>query len=244
MQAFACFASALNLAPEHAETLIACGTLYKNCGLLVEAVESYKLALKGTPDDMALREALAVALTDLGERRVHNPPEHITLREQVHWAMSGFLTQGDMEATGASPMCFALFPLRYLQLDLLVVVDAARNHRCSEVSTASDSVPFGIRAGTKLKTAGNVGEGMARYLEAVVVCPTYAAAFYNQGVVHSEQGRLDAATASYRRAVELLPAYAEAWCNLGVILRSQACTAVDAACVCALRKPRNPTSCF
>ena len=68
-QAFACFASALNLAPDHAETLIACGTLYKNCGLLVEAVESYKLALKGTPDDMALREALAVALTDLGERR-------------------------------------------------------------------------------------------------------------------------------------------------------------------------------
>ena len=63
---------------------------------------------------------------------------------------------------------------------------------------------------------------MARYLEAVVVCPTYAAAFYNQGVVHSENGRLDAATASYQRAVELLPAYAEAWCNLGVILRSQA----------------------
>ncbi len=82
-------------------------------------------------------------------------------------------------------------------------------------------------AGTKLKTAGNLGEGMARYLEAVDVCPAYAAAYYNQGVVHSERGRLDAATASYRRAVELLPAYAEAWCNLGVILRSQVRSAGD-----------------
>jgi tetratricopeptide (TPR) repeat protein len=68
---------------------------------------------------------------------------------------------------------------------------------------------------------------MARYLEAVDVCPAYAAAYYNQGVVHSERGRLDAATASYRRAVELLPAYAEAWCNLGVILRSQVRSAGD-----------------
>ena len=80
---------------------------------------------------------------------------------------------------------------------------------------------FALHPGTKLKTAGNVAEGMARYLEAVEVCPTYAAAFYNQGVVHSEGGRVEAATASYHRAVELFPQYAEAWCNLGVIYRSQ-----------------------
>lgn len=65
-QAFACFASALNLEPHHPETLSACGTLYKSCGLLVEAVESYKLALCVTPSDGALRESLAIALTDLG----------------------------------------------------------------------------------------------------------------------------------------------------------------------------------
>ena len=65
-QAFACFASALNLEPHHPETLSACGTLYKSCGLLVEAVESYKLALSVTPSDGALRESLAIALTDLG----------------------------------------------------------------------------------------------------------------------------------------------------------------------------------
>ena len=67
------------------------------------------------------------------------------------------------------------------------------------------------------------------------MCPKYPAAFYNQGVVHSEGGRPDAAIASYRRAVELQPTYAEAWCNLGVILRSQvsgACTP-SLLCLCS-----------
>ena len=45
-----------------------------------------------------------------------------------------------------------------------------------------------MAVGTKLKMDGDVEEGMSRYEEAVVVCPSYAPAFYNMGVALSEAG--------------------------------------------------------
>lgn len=39
-------------------------------------------------------------------------------------------------------------------------------------------------AGTQLKLAGRVAEGVTHYREAVAACPAYAPAFYNIGVVH------------------------------------------------------------
>ena len=71
MQAFACFSSALAVAPQHAGTLIAAAALYKSCGLLPEAVSSLEAARKQRPDDAGAGQALAVVLTDLGA--LHTP---------------------------------------------------------------------------------------------------------------------------------------------------------------------------
>ena len=66
MQAFACFSNALALQPQHADTLMAAGALYKSCGLLPEALQSLEAALEVKPKDQAIKQALAVVLTDLG----------------------------------------------------------------------------------------------------------------------------------------------------------------------------------
>ena len=67
VQAFACFSNALALEPRHADTLMAAGALYKSCGLLPEALQSLEAALEAKPKDLAVKQALAVVLTDLGE---------------------------------------------------------------------------------------------------------------------------------------------------------------------------------
>ncbi len=67
VQAFACFSNALALEPRHADTLMAAGALYKSCGLLPEALQSLEAALEAKPKDPAVKQALAVVLTDLGE---------------------------------------------------------------------------------------------------------------------------------------------------------------------------------
>lgn len=41
--------------------------------------------------------------------------------------------------------------------------------------------------GTRLKAMGNAAEAMAKYQQAVQLCPTCAAAHYNLGVITSEQ---------------------------------------------------------
>ena len=66
VQAFACFSNALALEPRHADTLMAAGALYKSCGLLPEALQSLEAALEAKPKDPAVKQALAVVLTDLG----------------------------------------------------------------------------------------------------------------------------------------------------------------------------------
>lgn len=57
-----------------------------------------------------------------------------------------------------------------------------------------------------------------------VFCPTdneRAAEYYNEGVILSEQGRLDEARDSYLRAIDLDPGYCDAMDNLGRLFRSE-----------------------
>ena len=62
-----------------------------------------------------------------------------------------------------------------------------------------------MRAGTKLKVGGRLEEGLALYQQAVEVCPGYAPAHYNIGVIHSERHEFGAAKAFYERAIEAHP---------------------------------------
>ena len=73
--------------------------------------------------------------------------------------------------------------------------------------------------GTQIKTGGDALEGKRLYELAVQRCPTYAPAYYNLGVLHSELGDPVTAIECYRKAVENHPSYAEAHCNLGVIYK-------------------------
>ena len=62
-----------------------------------------------------------------------------------------------------------------------------------------------LHTGTKLKVGGRLEEGLALYRQAVGVCPAYAPAHYNIGVIHSERAEFAAAKAFYERAIEAHP---------------------------------------
>jgi len=95
-------------------------------------------------------------------------------------------------------------------------------------------------AGTQLKLAGRVAEGVTHYREAVAACPAYAPAFYNIGVVHR------CAVASARPSAEgargystCVPTPATSWASCAcqrhaardVQDKAEACTFVSPACV-------------
>lgn len=62
---------------------------------------------------------------------------------------------------------------------------------------------------------------MLRYLQAIALCPTYAAAHYNAGVLCSELGRTDDSLSYYERSLQLNPLCVEAYCNIGYIQKSR-----------------------
>jgi protein O-GlcNAc transferase len=73
--------------------------------------------------------------------------------------------------------------------------------------------------GTRLKLLGQADEAMSKYTEAVSLCPEYAPAHYNEGIVLAERGLIQQALDAYARALELWPGYAEAHNNRGVLLK-------------------------
>ncbi|KAG2430578.1 hypothetical protein HXX76_010096 [Chlamydomonas incerta] len=140
-EAQATYLRALAAAPDHTPSLTALGALYQAQGLLGEAVAAYRRAHELRPEDGAIREGLAVVLTDQG---------------------------------------------------------------------------------TKLKNAGApVSEAVSRYQAAAALCPSYAPALYNLGVVAGELRQADASVDYYRAAIAAEPRYAQAHCNLGVLLRER-----------------------
>ncbi len=69
--------------------------------------------------------------------------------------------------------------------------------------------------------SGRLEEGSAKYRQAASICDTYAPAFYNIGVIHSERREFGPAKELYARAIRANPSYAEAHCNMGVIHKEE-----------------------
>jgi hypothetical protein len=83
---------------------------------------------------------------------------------------------------------------------------------------------------------GDTEAARGLYTAALAACPTYPAAHYNLGVLHSEARRWEEALAAYGAALEAAPRYAQAHCNRGVILKElgrleEAVAAYEAAAV-------------
>ncbi len=74
--------------------------------------------------------------------------------------------------------------------------------------------------GTRLKLAGQADLAYAKYEEASLVMPSYAASHYNIGITLAERGQIQQALAAYEKALQCCPRYAEAHNNIGVLLKS------------------------
>ena len=71
--------------------------------------------------------------------------------------------------------------------------------------------------GTRLKAHCSLPDALAKYDEALALCPTFAPAHYNRGVLLGEAGRTAEAAQAYSAAIAAAPSHAESHCNLGVL---------------------------
>jgi protein O-GlcNAc transferase len=85
---------------------------------------------------------------------------------------------------------------------------------------ASESLATALTdEGTRLKLLAQSDDALSNYREAARVCPGYAPAYYNEGIVLAERGMVQQALESYARALKLWPRYFEAHNNRGVLLK-------------------------
>lgn len=71
--------------------------------------------------------------------------------------------------------------------------------------------------GVKLQQAGDLDAAMGLYQKAIVLDPTYAAAFNDAGVIYESRGLIDQAEESYLRCVTIDPNYIAAYTNLALL---------------------------
>jgi len=84
----------------------------------------------------------------------------------------------------------------------LVLVALSTAPAAADVRTdAKKQVEFGISVAQR----GLWREAIYRWLRAVEIDPTYAAAHNNLGIAYEHEGELDKARAAYERAIELEP---------------------------------------
>ena len=67
MQAFACFATAMEASLDHFDSLLACGSFYNACGMLQDAVALLRRAHRLNANNFEAALQLTSALSDLGK---------------------------------------------------------------------------------------------------------------------------------------------------------------------------------
>eukprot|EP00887_Chlorella_sp_A99_P005978 scaffold27.g5978.t1 len=219
-QALEAFAGVLALEPGHVEALLCCAALYKDSGLLEEALAAVERAAAA-----AVGAADRSAGPDSGSSESSNQPTATAPQQAARQGPCG--GSGSPASSSAPPhpsgeggslqqqAATAGSPVERTAGAAMAHVPAALP---PEVAAAQAVIHTDL--GTQKKLQGQDG-WEEHYRVAVEACPTYAPAHYNRGVAAAERGDADAAAAHYRRATELEPRYAEAWCNLGVIHKSQ-----------------------
>ncbi|KAJ9513129.1 hypothetical protein QJQ45_029380 [Haematococcus lacustris] len=129
-----------------------------------------------------------------------------------------------------------LLPPLFLPVLLLLCQEAMSAYaKALEVQPGSAAIQHALAAlltdlGTQAKGKGASGEALDYYQRAIEMAPTYAPAFYNLGVLHSECKQFDVALDWYQKAISVQPNYAEAHCNMGVIYKDRGDLEAAIAC--------------
>ncbi|GLC45522.1 hypothetical protein PLESTM_001745500 [Pleodorina starrii] len=241
---------ALALAPDHTPSLTSLGALYQVQGLLGDAVAAYHRAHELKPEDGAIREGLAVVLTDQGTKlkNAGAPLSEAVSRYQAAVSLcpgyapalynlgvvAGELRQADaaLEYYRAAVAAEPRYAQAHCNLGVLLrergrLAEAVAAYEAALAAAPNFTIVRNNLAialtdlGTHIKNEGRLDDGIALYERALSYSPRHADALYNLGVAYGEKGDLQRAAFMYEMALAFNPACAEAHNNLGVIWKEQ-----------------------
>ncbi|KAG1668374.1 hypothetical protein FOA52_004883 [Chlamydomonas sp. UWO 241] len=191
--AFSTYMSVLSVDPAHLPSILSLGGLYKSRAMLEDAHAAFARAFELAPDNIVVREALALVLADLGTRR---------------------------KAQGATQDALAKYQQEPGQSYFTPLVSG------TEILVTSSAALLGPGLGDEnapplIEPHRACVDTLAKYQQAVILCPACAAAHYNLGVITSDMHQFDAALGHYQQAVAIQPCYPQALCNMGVIYKER-----------------------
>ncbi|PSC74350.1 putative UDP-N-acetylglucosamine-peptide N-acetylglucosaminyltransferase SPINDLY [Micractinium conductrix] len=216
-QALASFAAALAEAPACVPALVGCAAVYKDSGLLAEALAALQQALLlAEPSSGA-----AAAAADAGGSAAESP------------AAAGGAAAAALGGCIPSSAADVRQALAVVMTDLgthqkLAGQAGWRDQYVQAVAVCPGYAPAHYNLGVAAAEAGGVEEAVAHYTTAVELAPRYAEAWCNLGVTHKQQARLEVAIACYERALEASPSLEVVQLNLAAAL-TQHGTAIKAA---------------
>ena len=211
------------------EFLFELAEAYWKSGRKEEAIHRYEQALQRSPEHLALRHNLSVALSESGrtEEAVDvllgalelAPDDSKSLNNLGElYVKQGKLTEAvevlrrSLRANPGMPEANNILAAALSRLgDLEGGIAAAQEAICSQPD-------FDVAHNTlanMLAGAGRFAEAQPHFEQAIRLNPEYAEAFYNYGNALAQQGRLNEAEKQLRRAVRLKPDFAQAENNLG-----------------------------
>lgn len=202
---------------------------YWKSGRKEDAIRQYQQALQRSPEHLALRHNLSVALSEsgrLGEAvKVLLDALEVSPNDSKSLNNLGelYLRQGKLpEAVDALRKALRANPDMPEANNNLAAALSRMGDREGGIAAAKDAIrsqpDYDVAHNTlanMLAGAGRFAEAQPHFEEAIRLNPEYAEAFYNYGNALAQQGRLDEAEKQLRRAVRLKPGFAEAENNLG-----------------------------
>ena len=186
------------------------GNVFHALGRLEEAAESFRQALRRTPDMVEAHLNLAITLRaqdklDLAAKTFHKALALDPDLVEAHLNLGNILkAQGKLDAA-----------IEGFRKVLKLKPDYAEAHN---------------NIGNIFQDQGKLDEAIASYHQAISLKPDYAEAHNNLGSALQAQGKSDEAVESFRQALVFKPDFAEAGNNLGGVLKDQG--RLEAAIAC------------
>mmetsp|Transcript_37645 Transcript_37645/g.111342 ORF Transcript_37645/g.111342 Transcript_37645/m.111342 type:complete len:770 (-) Transcript_37645:253-2562(-) len=247
--AFAAYTMVLAADARHVPSMLSLGTLYKARSMLDDAFAAFSRAYELEPDNATAREAVALALADLGTRsKACGATVDALARYQQAVALNprcaaahynlGVITSEMRQYDAALQhyeRAIAIQP-NYAQAlcnvgviykergDLELAVGCYERALAASPNFSIVQVNLAIALtdlGTKVKVEGRLDTAIELYERALSYHPKYTDAMYNLGVAFCEAGKADKAVFMYQLALNFNPMCAEAYNNLGVIYKER-----------------------
>ncbi|CAH1776946.1 unnamed protein product [Owenia fusiformis] len=221
--------------PMLAEAYSNLGNVYKERGLLPEALENYRHAVRLKPDFIDGYINLAAALVAAGDMEqavqayvtaLQYNPDLYCVRSDLGNLLYALGRNEEAKACYLKAIeTQPNFAVAWSNLGCVFnsqgEIWLAIHHFEKAVALDPNFLDAYINLGNVLKEARIFDRAVAAYLRALNLSPNHAVVHGNLACVYYEQGLIDLAIDTYRRAIELQPNFPDAYCNLANALKEK-----------------------